>query len=151
MHLPSYKVIENADDYSEFKFISKGPKGDVVKLVIFKKYPLLNLYNLSLVDVISDTPKIISDSTFSNNNDLRMILATVVQILIEYTSIFPDRAIFFQGSDEEGRRRMLYHRAISEYYSMLEQYFYIEGITSEYAIEPFNSTGSYEAFLVKRK
>jgi hypothetical protein len=106
MHLPSYKILENADDYSEFKFISKGPKGNIVKVIAFQKLPVANLYNLSLFDIMSDGQ--LSDTNFSNNNDLRKILATTIQILMDYTEIFPERSIFFQGSDDKGRRTSLY-------------------------------------------
>jgi hypothetical protein len=151
MHLPSYAVVERADDYSEFKFISNGPNGDIVKLVIFEKYPLVDFYNLALVDVVISNPRVISDSTLSNNNDLRKILATVVKILTEYTTLFPDRTIFFQGSDDAGRRTTLYKRAIAAYYNELEKEFDIEGITNLNVRESFNPKGKYEAFLVRRK
>jgi hypothetical protein len=37
----------------------------------------------------------LSDTHFSNNNDLRKIMATIVEIVIDYTGKFPERTIFF--------------------------------------------------------
>ena len=103
MHLPSYHFLEVSDHYSIFKFISSGPNGDITKLVIFTEFnPMRKIYNLALVDVIENDK--ISDRNLSNNGDIRKILATVAQAVINYTSTFPDRTIYFKGSDEDGKR-----------------------------------------------
>ncbi len=149
MHLPHYDISENADDYSEFKFISKGPNGSIIKVLTFQKLPVENLYNLSLLDILEDGQ--LSDTNFSNNNDLRKILATITQTLLDYTSEFPERTIFFQGSDDAGRRTSLYHKAITKYYSTLKKDFTIIGITDNDTEEEFNPLKEYIAFLVKRK
>jgi len=149
MHLPAYKILESADDYSEFKFVSKGPNGNIVKVIVFQKLPLENLYNLSLLDIMDDGQ--LSDTNLSNNNDLRKILATTVQVLVDYTEIFPERTIFFQGSDDTGRRTSLYQKAISKYFTTLKKDFDITGITDNDIEEEFEPTKRYIAFLVKRK
>ena len=61
-----------------------------------------SFYNIALLDVMNDGT--LSDTHFSNNNDLRKIMATIVEIIIDYTKKYPERTIFFQGSDDEGRR-----------------------------------------------
>ena len=150
MHLPSYNVLDIARDYSEYKFVSIGPKGNIPKLVVFKLlFPEDNVYNVALVDIL--VGGITSDTNVSNNGDMREILATVTQILIDYTAVFPERKIYFTGSDEEGKRMAVYHRAIREYYSVLKDLFFIEGFINEKVKEPFNPLNSYLAFLVKRK
>ena len=148
MSLPSYTILEKADDYSEYKFISTGPSGDVVKVIAFQKLPVENLYNLSLLDIMNDGR--LSDTNLSNNSDLRKILATTIKTLIDYTEIFPERIIFFQGSDD-GRRITLYQKAIAKYYYVLERTFAITGITDAGIEEEFNLQKQYIAFLVKRK
>ena len=107
MHLPSYEIIERTGDYSEYKFISSGPNGNIVKILIFKRIFVDTLYNLALLDVMDDGT--LSDTHLSNNNDLRKILATIVEVIIDYTDEFPERNIYFQGSDDEGRRISLYY------------------------------------------
>jgi len=149
MHLPSYHVLETADDYSEYKFVSIGPKGEIPKAVVFElMFADENIYNVALLDVL---PQGASDTNVSNNGDMRVILATATQILINYTGAFPERKIFFKGSDEEGKRMAVYHRAIREYYSVLQDTFIIEGFVDENVKELFNPLNSYYAFLVKRK
>jgi len=149
MHLPSYEIIEKADDFSEYKFISTGPNGDILKILSFDKIFIDSLYNLSLVDQLPNGT--MSDTHFSNNNDIRKIMATIVEAMIDYTNNFPDRMIFFQGSDEEGRRISLYQRAISNYLFILEKEFDIYGIRNDGTEEKFVSGQEYGAILAKRK
>jgi len=148
MHLAFYEIIERTNDYSEYKFVSTGPNGNIWKLLVFKKLFVDKLYNLSLLDVMPDGT--LSDSHLSNNNDLRKVLATIVQVIIDYTTQFPDRNIFFQGSDD-GRRISLYHKAISKHLFVLDKIFDIYGICDDGGEESFNSAREYTAILVKRK
>ncbi len=155
MHLAGYKIVERASDFSEFHFISNGPNGMIRKVIVFEPLedsylPLgNNLYNIALLDVLPDGT--LSDKNLSNNNDLSKILITTVQILAGYTTIFPDRAIFIQGSDEAGQRTSLYHRAIKNNFTVFEHDFDIEGIVSSSVKEKFNPAKKYIAFLVRRK
>ena len=150
MHLPSYYFLEVSDHHSVFKFISSGPNGDVIKLIIFTEFnPTRKIYNLALVDVIENDK--ISDKNLSNNGDIRKILATVAQAIINYTSTFPDRTIYFEGSDEQGKRTSVYNAAIRKYFYILEKDFYIEGYLNEKVKEKFNPLKTYKGFLVKRK
>jgi hypothetical protein len=149
MHLPSYEIVEKADDYSEYKFVSVGPNGSITKFIVFKRLFVETLYNLSLLDVMPDGTY--SDTHFSNNNDLRKILATILEVVIDYTEKFPDRQIFFQGSDEEGKRISLYHKAISKHLFVLEKEFHIYGIADDGQEERFNPDSRYSAVLVMRK
>ena len=150
MHLPSYAIMEISDDHSTYKFVSEGPKGEIVKVIVFSEFfPGGNIYNMALADVLNDDR--ISDTNISNNSDIRKIFATVARVVMEYTSIYTERTIFFQGSDEEGQRTSVYHRAISQYHHFLENDFDIEGITTDEVKETFNPKGRYEVFLVKRK
>jgi len=150
MHLPSYQILEIAGNYSEFKFVSVWPNGQIQKLVLFRLLdPEDNIYNVALLDILESG--MTSDTTVSNNNDMREILATVTRIIIDYSALFPERKLFFRGSDEEGKRMAVYHRAIREYYSILQEIFFIEGFINEKVKEPFNPLNNYHAFLVKRK
>ena len=150
MHLSSYQILSKSENSTEYKFISIGPKGSITKFIIFEELSgEANLYNLALVDQLDND--IISDSSASNNGDLRKILATVAKVLVDYTLVFPERTIFFQGSDETGKRTTVYNRAISTHFSFLAHDFIIEGITEENVIEQYNPVKTYIGFLVKRK
>ncbi len=149
MHLPSYPVINIARDYSEYKFVSTGIHGAIPKVVVFDlMFAGENIYNVALLDILKDGT---SDTNVSNNGDMREILATVTKIIIDYTNAYPERKIFFTGSDIEGKRNSVYNRAIREFYSDLNDYFTIEGYIDAENKEPFNSLNRYVAFLVKRK
>ena len=147
MNSPSYEIIEIASDFSEYKFISRGPKGDILKLIVFKKIFIESLYNLSLLDVMQDGS--LSDTTSSNNDDLRKILSTIIQVIGDYTYRFPERSIFFQGSDD-GRRMTLYQKAITNHLFILEPDYLIVGI-KDGKEEDFDPAETYDAILVKRK
>ena len=155
MHLPTYKIIERSDDLSEFRFISEGPNGMIHKVILFDlleddNMPVRsNLYNIALLDVLPDGS--LSDNSLSNNNDMAKILATTVQILIGYTSVFPERTVFIQGSDDAGQRISLYHRAIKNNLFIFEKDFHIEGVIDNERTEKFQPDRKYLAFLVKRK
>lgn len=150
MHLHSYVILDRTDDFSVHRFLSFGPNGSIAKLIIFSEYIVSdNIYNLALVDVINETE--LSDTHFSNNNDIYKILATVAQTVIEYTKIYPERKIFFEGSDDENKRNSAYQSAISRYYHILSKEFNIEGFLSDGIKEQFNPNNRYKGFLVKRK
>ena len=147
MHLSSYQIVSKLDTSAEYKFISTGPKGSIIKIIIFEELSHeANLYNLALVDQLENGK--VSDRNSSNNDDLRKILATVVKVLIDYTLVFPERTIFFQGSDDSGKRTSVFNRAINRYFSFLEHDFSINGITENHVIEQYNSLETYIAFLV---
>jgi hypothetical protein len=150
MHLPSYRILEISGSYSVFKFVSHGVKGDITKLIIFSEFnPAKKIFNLALVDVTTNGD--ISDTALSDNGDIRKILATVAQVTIQYMENFPDRSIYFQGSDEKGKRISVYSAAIRKYYYLLEKDFYIEGYLNSLVKEKYNPLNQYKGFLVTRK
>jgi len=148
MYLPPYSILEKADDYSEYRFVSTGPNGDIVKVILFQSLPIENLYNLSLLDVLPNGK--LSDISVSNNNDMPKILATAIRVIVDYTAIFPERMILFQGSDT-GRRNALYKRVIEKHFNALKADFNIIGITSDHIEESFDTMNDYVAFLIVRK
>jgi hypothetical protein len=148
--LASYPILEISNDHSTYKFMSNGPNGSIYKIIVFPNFfPDSNIYNMALGDVLADNK--VSDTNISNNGDIRKIFATVAKILTEYITIFPDRTIFFQGSDDIGKRSSVYHRAISQYYHLMENEFIFEGVTQNDVKEPFNPESKYQFFLVRRK
>lgn len=95
----------------------------------------------------------IDDKANSNNGDIVRVLATTVQILIDFTSKFPDTDIFFTGSTQE--RTRLYTRILRTYYAAFNKEFIInvliredEGFT-ELPFEP-KADIRFHGFLIKR-
>ena len=95
----------------------------------------------------------IDDKANSNNGDIVRVLATMVQILIDFTSKFPDTEVFFSGSTQE--RTKLYTRILRTYYVSFNKQFTINVLIEDgagYAELPFEAKADLKllGFLVKR-
>lgn len=92
----SYPFEKLSED--EYFFISKGPKGEVRKVVILT--PLLeNIYNLLLLSEIDGLR--MDDLERTNNGDVFRVLNTVVEIIKYELRLKPWRSIFLCGSDRQ--------------------------------------------------
>ena len=80
-----------------YSFTSVSAQKEVQKLVDFTPTAVERLYNLSLLDVLPDGST--SDVSETKNRDMRTVLATVVQIILDFFSRKPDSFVFIQGSD----------------------------------------------------
>ncbi len=104
------------------------------------------VFNLSLVDKNDDGK--ISDMVVSNNNDMEMVLATVIQTLPIFFSEFEGSKIFFSGSTPS--RTRLYRIIIAKFQKEFEREYSIFGFINQIA-EPFQQGNKYEAFLISKK
>ncbi len=81
------------------------------------------------------------------------VIATVVGTIYDYTSIYPDRLIYFKGSSLT--RTHMYGKIIFDYHDELVKDFYIFGIKNEVVgdISTYSKEerDNYEAFVVKRR
>lgn len=80
-----------------FEFISEGPNGSILKVILFEEMAVKGFYNLALGDKDLDTGRI-NDLSVSNNGDSVKILATVVASLYEFTNHYPHAWITATGS-----------------------------------------------------
>ena len=71
-------------DVTIFKFVSKGPKGEIPKLIMYQKTTIKDVYNLAFGDW-NETTNDIDDKAISNNNDSEKILATVASTVLSFT------------------------------------------------------------------
>ena len=86
----------NEDSYSfehprieyHYEFKSISTEREVRKIVSFTLTDLVDVYNLALLDVLPDGQT--SDMTETKNKDMILVLATVVQIIIDFFSKSPD-------------------------------------------------------------
>src|ERR1700712_3093437 len=92
----SYPFEKLSED--EYFFISKGPKGEVKKLVSFS---LLyeDLYNVALESEINGIR--MDDLERTNNGDIFRVLNTVVKIIKYELMSKPWRSVFLCGSDSQ--------------------------------------------------
>lgn len=95
----------------------------------------------------------IDDKANSNNGDIVRVLATVVEILFDYTSKYPGIEIFFAGSTQE--RTKLYTRILKTYYASFSRQFTMKVIVVEegrYTVLPFEPKADlkFAGFLIQR-
>lgn len=95
----------------------------------------------------------VDDKANSNNGDLVKVLATVIEILKDFTSQNPGVEIYFEGSTKE--RTKLYDRILKTYYPIFIKDFEIACVLvvhGEFQIVPYDRSinNTYIAFIIKR-
>lgn len=142
-----YTDLSISSDLMEFRFTSTGPKGQIKKLVQFKKISP-NIYNLAFGNENEDGT--IDDEDESNNGDIVRVLATVASTVYIFTEFYPDMGVFFSGSTDQ--RTKVYKYALARNYLELRKSFFIEGIRilkdGSYIRCPFNTSETYDGFYV---
>jgi hypothetical protein len=137
--------------YAErYIFTSMGKKR-IVKVVDFVPIGIKNIMNMGFGDLLPDGS--IDDTVNSNNGDITKVFATVIQILKDFTSDYPQIEVFFMGSTYE--RTKLYTRILKTYYSIFNKEFIITaliGSETKNSRVPFDPLADMEylGFLIKR-
>lgn len=150
MNQPSYSY--NRQYATRYTFVSKGRKGVITKVVEFTPTSIKNILNLGFGDLLTDGS--IDDKANTNNNDIIKVLATVVQIIQDFTAEYPAIKIVFTGSTSA--RTSLYHRILKIYYPAFSKGFMITALIkdknefTECMFDP-DTNEKYLAFFVKRK
>ena len=145
MYLERYSYQTN-ESFLDYEFVSEGPKGNIKKIVRFTAISN-NIYNLGFGDLNEETGEI-SDTTVTNNNDSRKVLATVVATVHDFTQLHPDVWVIAKGSTKS--RTRLYRIGISNYLPEINKEFELYGLRDN-QWQPFEKRKDYEAFIVKRK
>lgn len=128
-----------------YEFISVSKQKQVKKVVHFSPTDVEGLYNLALLDVLYDGKT--SDLTETNNKDMNTVLATVVQIIIDFFDKNPTNFVFIQGSD--ARRQRLYQIVINRELELIQKHFRVLGYDGK-NIEVFQSGQPYEYFIISK-
>jgi hypothetical protein len=136
---------------SRYTFTSIGRK-KIPKAVEFTYTNFRNIVNMGFGDLLEDGT--IDDKANSNNGDIVRVLATTIQIFIDFTNRFPDVEIFITGSTQE--RTRLYTRILKTYQSNYDKEFAVKGIIKEgvdYVDIPFEPKADirFIGFLIKKK
>jgi len=95
---------------TQYSFISLG-KSVIVKSVIFTPTEFGDVLNLGFGDLMPDG--FVDDEADSNNGDITLVLATVIEITKTFLIEHPEKTIFFKGSTL--RRTRFYQRIIKTY------------------------------------
>jgi hypothetical protein len=135
---------------TRYTFTSVG-KRRIVKQVIFTPTGIRNIINMGFGDLMPDGT--IDDKVNSNNGDIVRVLATTVEILSDFISIYPNTRIFFAGSTKE--RTRLYARILKTYYPNFSKQFIISVLVEKgdaYSLLPFEAKADleYSGFLIER-
>ncbi len=146
MENPKYE-FESTSNSMTFEFISEGPKGRILKLVKYDEYGNTGIYNLGFGDKLGDTNRF-DDKIISDNQDSRIVLATVAATLFEFTEKHRSAVITATGSSLA--RTRLYRIAISNSLDEITKDFSILGFLDG-AWEPFKPNRNYSLFLITRK
>ncbi len=150
MQFEKYENIIASSDKLEFQFTSEGPKGKIIKVIQFTQTQNENIYNLAFGNLRKDGS--VDDETTNDNKDRNKILATVAASVYEFSSLFPDKFVFFCGTTTE--RTRLYRMALTINLKYLEKDFRIYGVLKgidSFERVVFRKGVDYFGFMVKRK
>lgn len=141
MEKPIYN-IESSSDRLFYEFESNSDYKIIKKAVVYlpiKQDP--NLYELIFGDLQDDGT--INVQTVSNNQDIVLILNTVIKTLYHFFELYPSKTVIFTGSSAS--RNRLYRAVISK---LINEKFDIFGITFDDEIELFVPNKNYFAFQI---
>lgn len=128
-----YKSIDVSTNATVFEFTSKGPKGEIKKIIQFTETARNNIFNLSFGNIQEDGS--LDDSTTNDNKDRDKILATVAAAVYDFTKNYPKAYVFFTGSSHE--RTRLYRMAITINFSELIATLKVWGLIEGKGFESF--------------
>lgn len=147
MNKPKY-LYKSEEFLKIYEFISKGPKGQIKKMVQYTDTGTENVYNLAFGDYDEDT-KSINDSSITNNRDSTKVLATVASTIYAFTEKYPNAWIFATGSTAV--RTRLYRMGITNNIEEIRPDFEVYGLTIDTnKWEEFIIGEDYEAFLITK-
>ena len=138
------RQVKGNDNVTEF--YSYGRNGAIRKRVIFRQTEIEDVFTLGFGSV--DDNGEINDMSITNNGDTDKILATIHDIITNYTNKYPERLIYFEGSTPS--RTRLYRKAIGLNAEQLSEEFLILGYYNDRFVL-FVKNMNASAFLIKRK
>ncbi|MCF0061197.1 hypothetical protein MUK70_18315 [Dyadobacter chenwenxiniae] len=144
MNEPFYE-FRVLDEACRFDFLSIG-KRNIPKTVIYYKSDNPAVFSLTLASIKSDGN--LDFQTTSNNGDMKIILATVVQTLKIFLAAYPKAVVVFTGNSPS--RTRLYNIIISREIEQVKDYLEVMGFAENY-VELFVPNRRYEGFIVSLK
>jgi hypothetical protein len=148
MKLVAYPFTKRPESYY-YEFYSKGPKGNIKKVVEYYRLQELEaeVFNLAFGDWDEDNLRI-NDLSISNNADRDKILATVAATVTDFMKDHPDAIVIATGSTLS--RTRLYQMGIAKLWEEIGQNFEIHGYIND-TWRPFQKGVNYNAFLLKAR
>ncbi len=134
-----------SEDYLNFYFESCSSGCTIPKVVEFEEIEP-GTYNLAFGDVSEKGE--LNDSVVSNNGDMQKVLATVVQAVLTFLEIYPDRRVYFSGNSRA--RNRLYRALLSKDLENWSEMFEIDGV-SKGELRSFVPNVDFDGFVIKSK
>ena len=144
MEKPSYNT-ESSTEGLLYVFVSKNQDKNIKKAIAY--LPLnqsSDICELIFGDVKEDAT--IDVQAISNNQDMPIVLNTVIDTLHQFFELYPSKTVIFTGSSES--RNRLYRAVISKTISEASKKFDIFGVTFDDKIERFVENKNYFAFQI---
>ncbi len=148
-------IITASSDLETYHFTSTSTERTIEKRIEFQnlnyEFEGRQLYNLAFGDINENGE--INDEAQSNNGDIIKIMSTIFSAIYEFTARYPERCVYFTGSDEQ--RTNFYQQIIRRKHEELIAHFSIYGEMilneNESDYEEFDLTRDYHGFMVVRK
>lgn len=138
-------LTEAGEDHLTYTFISEGPKGKILKIVLYQ-YVYENLYNLAFGDSNGKDYNF-DDFIISDNKDTEKVLATVASTLYDFFEHFDGALVVAQGSTHS--RTRLYRRYLTIFFEAIGKDFDLYG-ELDGNLERFRFGFDYQSFLIKK-
>lgn len=146
MRLRTYDIEMDASG-TVFSFVSEGPQGKIPKLIKYSKMGKGRIYNLGFGDIDARSGAI-DDLSRTDNQDTDIVLATVVQTVLAFTTLYPGSLIYAKGSTPA--RTRLYQMGIARFLEDITRDFEVFGLIGD-TWEEFERGRRYEAFIAERR
>lgn len=150
MRFEHYDGIVFNDEKLEYRFVSEGPKGKIIKIVRFDPTKRRDLYNLTFGNL--KKMGFVDDDAIDDNKDRNKILKTITIIIYRFTSLYPGALIFFTGSTPA--RTRLFRMILTSYNNDLKKDYQLYGVKKDkngFTREPFRKNVDYFGFAIKKK
>lgn len=149
MNEPTYPLVISNNALA-YRFDSISDQLIIHKAIEFSPFPSNAIfYNLALLDI--EEGGTANDLAVSNNQDMNRVIATVFKAILLFFEKYPNKLVYFKGSDETGLRTRLYRVLISRELEKVNKMFAVYGQLTEDTYEEFIPNRPYIAFIFQLK
>ena len=138
-------LVEAGEDHLTYTFYSVGPKGSILKIILYQKISE-NLYNLAFGDSTGSGFEF-DDFIRTDNKDAEIVLATVASTLYHFFEYYDGSLVVAQGSTHS--RTRLYRRYLTIFIDAIKHDFGLFG-ELDGELERFRIGVDYQSFLIKK-
>ncbi len=144
MNKPHYQIASSVDGFW-YEFDSISNEKTIKKAVAYYPYSD-DIFQLVFGNLVENS---IDTLDKSNNKDMKMVLTTVIQTLIYFLELYPEKSVIFTGSTPS--RTRLYRATIAKLLDNLSNTYDVQGILPNFEVETFETSTEYYAYLISKK